>query len=741
MRVPLSNVVAVWLALLAVAGANAQQANGNAGPARTDCLGDLLPEGAVARFGTVRLWHGAEIVSIALSPDGKVVASGGGLRAQRTGLHGSALTVDGHVRLWNTASGKQIRALKADGAIGCLTFSPDGLLLAAGCGRDIVLWEVATGKVIHRYQGHKPRIISVAFSPDGRRLHSVAATVRPFTLPMPPDDTEVAWWDVASAKRVRLWRAAAAPANGDEGVVEALALSPDGRLLLKVRVRRDPRDLSKAPRTLLAYDMAAGTELYQQPLLYSQPPTKGPLRLSPDGKHFAWAAGDIWIGDPKTGKVLRKIATGQVDCKGMAFTPDGKRVAAVYLNDKVSLWDVDSGERVTTLERGTFAPGLPSYGTVVSNHPLAFSADGRPLAAGDGMTARLWNLQQGLELPGFPGHRGPVDLVRFGPSGRELVSKGGCSLCRWDVATGREIGRTATAALIRPWSFLDISPDGTATCLSDAKWPLREASVQLVALPTNTILCRLEGEPVVAVSGHFSPKGKALALITGAQDKILARVHDPATGKELGQVTLRENTKARDLWHMRFDHGYQAALSPAGKLLAWMEPGGRLQLFDPAADKVVRQLDQPPAGAAPNSDLRPYLLAFSPDGRQLASVCIRVERRPGAGDQVAAIALWDVPSGRLLRRLHVTGDGVTPAFLSCLAFSPDGRTLAVGSYGDARLRLLEISTDQVRRTLVGHQAPILGLAFAPDGRTLASASEDGTVLVWDLRGPLESPRP
>jgi WD40 repeat protein len=118
-----------------------------------------------------------------------------------------------------------------------------------------------------------------------------------------------------------------------------------------------------------------------------------------------------------------------------------------------------------------------------------------------------------------------------------------------------------------------------------------------------------------------------------------------------------------------------------------------------------------------------WSVAFSPDGRTLASAAGDGERPEGVGE----LKLWDVQAGREVRSYEGAD-----ALLFSVAFAPDGETLAAAGW-DRAVRVWDVGERRPKAVLRGHTAPVRGLAYAPDGRTLASAGFDGAVRLWEAR--------
>ncbi|CAM5653106.1 Protein kinase OS=Streptomyces tendae OX=1932 GN=GUR47_11270 PE=4 SV=1 [Streptomyces tendae] len=212
------------------------------------------------------------------------------------------------------------------------------------------------------------------------------------------------------------------------------------------------------------------------------------------------------------------------------------------------------------------------------------------------------------------------------------------------------------------------------------------------------------GQPMSVLNVTFSADGKTLAARTYNS---LVGVWDVAGRREIRRIE---------------EHTYAIALSPDGKRIALGDIiGSELWDVDSRSEDARAHFTQ---------EVRTTDVAFSPDGKALATVGDPSDKRSYPNNEPAK--LWDLtrldpePYGQGDPRRNLALDDVTYA----VAFSPDGKTLATGGpYSD--VRLWDVATGRLKATLANDRVQARDLAFSPDGRSLA-VTADGGVLLWNL---------
>ena len=287
--------------------------------------------------------HIASINSVALSPDGALLASG---------HH------DGGVRLWDMQTQKQLATLEDHkAAVRSVAFSPDGTLLASGERDSARLWDVQKRKRVAVFKKNNTIVESVAFSPDGRILASV-------------DDSCIRLWDTRRNRAIGVL----GPEPLHEGpirfnsIIRSVAFSPAGTLLASGGI----------DNTLRLWDVQKRQEIFMHKL--AQQGNIMAVAFSPDGKTLA-AAGThkkIYLWSAPEQELIETLKTPAIVWT-LAFSPEGRFLAA-GTGAEIRVWDIKTQTEVTTLRCMYLVTSI------------AFSHDGKKVVAGslDG-TIRVWD--------------------------------------------------------------------------------------------------------------------------------------------------------------------------------------------------------------------------------------------------------------------------------------------------------------------------------------------------------------
>jgi WD40 repeat protein len=275
--------------------------------------------------------HTALVYSLAFSPDGKLLASGGfdnlvklwdfNARKEVRSLTGhtgpvycvafspdgkmlASASADQTIRLWNPTDGKLIRELKGHtGIVDSIAFSPDGKLLASGSAdKSVRLWNPADGKEVKNLGAHGQSVYGVAFSPDSKLLASAGA------------DGLVKLWEVAGQKELKTLK-------GHDGMVTGVVFAPDNATVFSIGL---------LDRTLRQWNVATGMEMKK---MGPTPDDLYGIAWSRDGKTLATSGygGNLIIWNLADGKpaATHKLKFGAY-C--VVFTPDGSALVTGHDN-------------------------------------------------------------------------------------------------------------------------------------------------------------------------------------------------------------------------------------------------------------------------------------------------------------------------------------------------------------------------------------------------------------------------
>jgi WD40 repeat protein len=603
--------------------------------------------------------------------------------------------------------------LRHGSGLRALNFALGGkLLVSFGSDEKVRVWDVDSGREPWCLpQSEHQEVSSSAVSPDGRLIAAgffFGDVVRV--------------WDAATGKEVHTLGWATFDPEMPAPSFHSLAFSADNQLLaveswnsLVIRYLVDGRLHSK---------LTPSQSKRNQGILA--------IAFSPDGKSIAAGVGDqvVTLWNLADGKELRHLRGHEEPVFALRFAPDGKTLAVGSGDGTLRVWDPATGKLLITRNgpKGNVGAGGWSF---------AFSPDGKKLAAGGSNNAvHLWDTTSYRKLRKIGHHPDCVRHLDLSADGKVLATDSGTEAIRlWKVATGEEI-------MPVPGPDCAVTDLGLTHDGRDLVTGSLDGTIRVWESATGRQIRVLRGPSRRFNSVALSPDSN---LIAAAWDEKIIRLWDGDTGKELKQLRGHD----QEVTCLTF--------APKKMILASGSRDRTIRLWEPTAGRELICLQ---------GHSRPVTqLAFAPDGKLLASIQRSEDEN---GDH--SIRLWDLKTGKNTQRLigHTSTvnalvflrDGKSLASLGwdalriwdittrreirrmelrdsyVLALSPDGSMLATENE-DHAAHIWDVATLTERVKLSGHQSTVDAVAFSPDGKLLYTGSEDTTALAWDLAGMLK----
>lgn len=548
--------------------------------------------------------------------------------------------------------------------------------------------------------GHTAVAHPIGFSPDGKILASTSIA-----------DETVKLWDVGTGRELKTLLSLSKGARDSKSRTQyegRVKLSPNGKILAS----------DSEGEYITLWDMSTGQKLILPDCILCVGDT--PFTFSPDSKMIisrmfaGWVLSDLQTGKSSSFVNSRDGLFSPLD-ELIGFSPDGKTLAFRKNDKTIKLWNVAAVKELKILNE-----------RIKGVNEFEFAPDGKTMIAADkDRTIKLFDVASEQELKTLKGSSDGIVSFKFSPDGKMLAGRGENFVKLWNVATGEEL---KTVQGLEKSDFhitlISFSPDGKLLVANSGK------IIRMWNVINGEELKSLEGQDHLLSVG-FSPHGKLLTSVSFKDllsfSEYTFKLWDFATGKEL-----------KSLQGCPF-----ATFSADGNTLATGCADGSIKITEVKTGKELKSLDKHSA------DL--IFVTFSPDGKTLAStisggvarskfdlitkdifvILATVNYKSSTnfyalGNENRNIKLWDVSSGRELRKLQGHTD-----IIRSIAFSPDGQMLASVSE-DKTVRLWGATTGQGLKTLQGHTAIVTSVAFSQDSKTLASGSYDGTVKLWDV---------
>ncbi|MBI3411651.1 MAG: hypothetical protein HY040_25255 [Planctomycetes bacterium] len=676
---------------------------------------------------TVRIWNagdGKDIRTIA-AHDGPVA----GMSLSADGARLATTAADKTVKIWNLTAkagspeeNKPAVAFALPAAAQSVTLSPNGQRIALGIGEQgnlIRVYDIALGREIQALAEHAGPIKALQFLPDNRTLLTASADKNAKLLDVGVLAAFEAHKDGVVAAQYHNNGTQLLTAGGDKtvklwdltknAVVKTFGPLPDG--IKSATFNRDFTQVGVAAgKNIKVWNIADGKDV----LNIVHPADVHSLSFSVDKTKIATGAVDklARVFDAATGKELQSFPQDEAVASVIVMPANTSLVAA---GGKTPRLETLALARVIVADAGpTTAVAVNPPGTHV-------------LTAGADKTVKMWNISNGNNERSFTGATAPLTSVTISKNNLLVAAASADQAIRvFNINDAKELGAIRPGAPVKTLSFT----------------------------PNNLILVAACGDKTIqAWSANFTAGQPLPPDFLGAVQKFTApeATLDLAAAPDNATIYTGNANKSVYAWKLaspapvrNFPHPNlvdAVAFQPGGPLIATGCHDGKIRLFDNVKNAPVKEINAHPA-PNPNTVSAVYALAFSADGKQLASA---------SADQ--SLKLWDVASGNLVREFKAykvkdfEKGHQEPVF--ALALSPDGKLLASGSGGLERIiKIWNTADGAVVRELAnpnikaspGYPAPshpgwVYKMRWSNDGKYLVSVGDapgnKGFLAIWD----------
>ena len=469
-----------------------------------------------------------------------------------------------------------------------------------------------------------------------------------------------------------------------------------------------------------------------------------PHAVSPDGKTLFTAARgghvhaydlgsgkrrfDVAAFGPLEGAAKETVPHWQGLVTDLAITPDTKTVIAVEKPGRTVGLDAATGD--VRWRGGQALDAIYGLAVFPDGKRFAFGHGNRHLAVYDAAT--------GKPLVGPAGHRGGMSAIRIASDGKSATTAGWDNvLFRWDLATGRELGRVEVGT--DPVRVASISPDGRRAIgnqgLVDATsgknlvpmtlphlgWFGLERAGRVVWLPDGSVVTAEQENLAV----RYAADGKKLT------EYVVAKPGKPRTGPAVTGVAVSPDGKKVVLV------GEGASPPAPGGLPTSRSDVGWVAVFDADTGAKVREWESKGTGAAAGFTGAAFLSGGSKVvlSRWVNQASYRPDQPDPALDLTTGLILFDPATGDHISPFDAPNPGPRgDRLVNSITVSPTGTQMAAVEW-DKSLTVYETASGGIRRRFHGHRASIGQAVFTPDGTRLVTVSDDGTGLVWDATPP------